>query len=173
MFFCFHRERVVQNTWKCANVKNGWSQLDFLAILLPLVRGDIGGQIFGPELISLKNLFFTVLVRLPKPGQNWFFILWIYHKTNLSPYLCVYTIWYTAFTYKYVSNYSFQGQMVRVYPSGMRIDSSNFNPVSVWSCGIQMVAMNYQTVTDTNLHLHNSLFNGTQGYILKVKVSLI
>ena len=85
----------------------------------------------------------------------------------------VYTIWYTAFTYKYVSNYSFQGQMVRVYPSGMRIDSSNFNPVSVWSCGIQMVAMNYQTVTDTNLHLHNSLFNGTQGYILKVKVSLI
>ena len=58
--------------------------------------------------------------------------------------------------------------MVRVYPSGMRIDSSNFNPLSVWSCGIQMVAMNYQTVTDTNLHLHNSFFNGTQGYILKV-----
>ena len=59
---------------------------------------------------------------------------------------------------------------MRVYPSGMRIDSSNFNPVSVWSCGIQMVAMNYQTVTDSNLHLHNSFFNGTQGYILKPPV---
>ena len=47
----------------------------------------------------------------------------------------------------------FSGQVVRVYPAGMRIDSSNFNPISVWSCGIQMAAMNYQTVTDTNLHL--------------------
>ena len=63
-----------------------------------------------------------------------------------------------------------QGQLVRVYPSGMRIDSSNFNPVSVWSCGIQMVAMNYQTVTDANLHLHNSFFQNTQGYILKPAV---
>ena len=65
-------------------------------------------------------------------------------------------------------NSLFPGRMVRVYPSGMRIDSSNFNPLSVWACGIQMVAMNYQTVTDTNLHLHNAFFNGTQGYILKV-----
>ena len=62
------------------------------------------------------------------------------------------------------------GQLVRVYPSGMRIDSSNFNPITMWSCGIQMVAMNYQTVTDANLHLHNSFFNGTQGYILKPSV---
>ena len=64
----------------------------------------------------------------------------------------------------------FSGQVVRVYPAGMRIDSSNFNPISVWSCGIQMAAMNYQTVTDTNLHLHNSFFEGTHGYILKPAV---
>jgi hypothetical protein len=29
-------------------------------------------------------------------------------------------------------------QLVRVYPAGMRIDSSNFNPVSVWACGVQV-----------------------------------
>merc|ERR1739844_531692 len=30
--------------------------------------------------------------------------------------------------------------------------------------------MNYQTVTDTNLHLHNAFFEGTHGYILKPAV---
>ena len=52
----------------------------------------------------------------------------------------------------------------------MRIDSSNFNPVSVWSCGIQMVAMNYQTLTDANLHMHSAMFAGTPGYVLKPQV---
>jgi hypothetical protein len=52
----------------------------------------------------------------------------------------------------------------------MRIDSSNFNPVSVWSCGIQMAAMNYQSVTDSNLHLHSAFFSGTQGFVLKPPV---
>ena len=59
---------------------------------------------------------------------------------------------------------------MRVYPAGMRIDSSNFNPVSVWSCGIQMVAMNYQTLTDANLHLHSAMYSGTPGYVLKPQV---
>eukprot|EP00095_Tigriopus_kingsejongensis_P008940 snap_masked-scaffold199_size265817-processed-gene-1.12 protein:Tk08940 transcript:snap_masked-scaffold199_size265817-processed-gene-1.12-mRNA-1 annotation:"1-phosphatidylinositol -bisphosphate phosphodiesterase epsilon-1-like" len=60
-------------------------------------------------------------------------------------------------------------QVVRVYPAGMRIDSSNFNPVTVWSCGIQMVAMNYQT-SDPNLHMHNAMFAGTKGFVLKPQV---
>ena len=34
---------------------------------------------------------------------------------------------------------------MRTYPSGMRIDSSNFNPVIFWAFGLQMVALNYQT----------------------------
>ena len=34
---------------------------------------------------------------------------------------------------------------MRTYPAGMRIDSSNFNPVIFWSFGIQFVALNYQT----------------------------
>ena len=62
-----------------------------------------------------------------------------------------------------------EGQLVRVYPAGMRIDSSNFNPIAVWSCGIQMVAMNYQT-SDANLHMHSALFAGSMGYVLKPQV---
>lgn len=38
-----------------------------------------------------------------------------------------------------------QSQLMRTYPAGMRIDSSNFNPVIFWSFGIQMAALNYQT----------------------------
>jgi len=34
---------------------------------------------------------------------------------------------------------------MRTYPAGMRIDSSNFNPIPFWACGIQMAALNYQT----------------------------
>lgn len=35
--------------------------------------------------------------------------------------------------------------LMRVYPAGMRIDSSNFNPVPLWACGVQLAALNYQT----------------------------
>ncbi|GFN90745.1 1-phosphatidylinositol 4,5-bisphosphate phosphodiesterase 1 [Plakobranchus ocellatus] len=38
---------------------------------------------------------------------------------------------------------------MRTYPAGMRIDSSNFNPVIFWAFGIQMVALNYQTEADS------------------------
>jgi len=34
---------------------------------------------------------------------------------------------------------------MRTYPAGMRIDSSNFNPIPMWACGIQLAALNYQT----------------------------
>ncbi len=59
-------------------------------------------------------------------------------------------------------------QLLRTYPAGMRIDSSNFNPVIFWSFGIQMVALNYQT-EDAALHLNTALFEqtGRYGYVLK------
>lgn len=62
-------------------------------------------------------------------------------------------------------------QLVRTYPAGMRIDSSNFNPVIFWSFGIQMVALNYQT-EDTALHINSAMFeqNGRCGYVLKPAV---
>ncbi|CAE7039485.1 TFCD [Symbiodinium natans] len=41
----------------------------------------------------------------------------------------------------------------RVYPEGTRIGSGNVDPVPMWLCGVQMVAMNYQT-SDTGLLLN-------------------
>ena len=35
-------------------------------------------------------------------------------------------------------------QLVRTYPKGTRFDSSNYDPVPMWNCGIQMVALNWQ-----------------------------
>ncbi|KAF6199527.1 hypothetical protein GE061_007553 [Apolygus lucorum] len=62
-------------------------------------------------------------------------------------------------------------QLVRAYPAGMRIDSSNFNPVIFWTFGIQMVALNYQT-EDVALHLNSAMFeqNGRCGYVPKPAV---
>lgn len=61
-----------------------------------------------------------------------------------------------------------ESQVMRTYPTGMRIDSSNFNPVIFWAFGIQSVAMNYQTV-DTALQINSAMFeqNGGCGYVLK------
>ena len=36
-------------------------------------------------------------------------------------------------------------QLVRTYPSGLRTDSSNYDPLPMWNHGIQMVALNVQT----------------------------
>ncbi|XP_075223466.1 1-phosphatidylinositol 4,5-bisphosphate phosphodiesterase epsilon-1-like isoform X4 [Lycorma delicatula] len=62
-------------------------------------------------------------------------------------------------------------QLVRTYPAGMRIDSSNFNPVIFWAFGIQMVALNYQT-EDAALHLNMAMFeqNGRCGFVPKPSV---
>ena len=38
-----------------------------------------------------------------------------------------------------------QKQISRVYPKGSRIDSSNYDPTLMWSCGVQLCALNYQT----------------------------
>ncbi|KAL3841874.1 hypothetical protein ACJMK2_019969 [Sinanodonta woodiana] len=56
----------------------------------------------------------------------------------------------------------------RIYPSGMRVDSSNYNPQDLWNCGCQMVAMNYQT-PGLMMDLYNGWFckNGGCGYVLK------
>ncbi|XP_076673578.1 1-phosphatidylinositol 4,5-bisphosphate phosphodiesterase epsilon-1 isoform X1 [Andrena cerasifolii] len=62
-------------------------------------------------------------------------------------------------------------QLIRTYPAGMRIDSTNFNPVIFWAFGIQMVALNYQT-DDAGLNLNAAMFeqNGQCGYVSKPSV---
>lgn len=59
-------------------------------------------------------------------------------------------------------------QLMRTYPAGLRIDSSNFNPVFFWAFGIQLVALNYQT-DDIPLAINTGMFeeNGSCGYVLK------
>uniref|UniRef100_A0A3Q2GDA2 Phosphoinositide phospholipase C n=1 Tax=Cyprinodon variegatus TaxID=28743 RepID=A0A3Q2GDA2_CYPVA len=63
-----------------------------------------------------------------------------------------------------------QRQLLRVYPSNFRVDSSNFNPQPYWNTGCHMVAMNYQT-EGRMLELNRAKFssNGNCGYILKPK----
>ncbi|XP_051980370.1 1-phosphatidylinositol 4,5-bisphosphate phosphodiesterase delta-4 [Xyrauchen texanus] len=59
-------------------------------------------------------------------------------------------------------------QLSRVYPSGLRTDSSNFNPQDMWNAGCQIVALNFQTA-GVDMDLNDGLFsqNGRCGYVLK------
>jgi len=58
--------------------------------------------------------------------------------------------------------------MSRIYPKGMRVDSSNYNPLPYWYCGCQIIALNYQT-PDVFLRLNEGKFqkNSRTGYVLK------
>lgn len=53
----------------------------------------------------------------------------------------------------------------RVYPKGVRLGSSNFDPRPFWAAGAQMVAINYQTLDEGSL-LNHALFHSS-GYVLK------
>ncbi|TDG96417.1 hypothetical protein EPR50_G00241560 [Perca flavescens] len=59
-------------------------------------------------------------------------------------------------------------QLTRVYPSGFRTDSSNFNPQEMWNAGCQIVALNFQTAGE-GMDLNDGMFrqNGGCGYVLK------
>ena len=59
----------------------------------------------------------------------------------------------------------------RVYPSAKRMDSSNFSPITAWSRGCQLVALNFQTA-DAPRRLNDGRFrqNGNCGYVLKPEI---
>ncbi|NXX48494.1 PLCD4 phosphodiesterase, partial [Tricholaema leucomelas] len=59
-------------------------------------------------------------------------------------------------------------QLTRIYPSGMRTDSSNYSPQEMWNVGCQIVALNFQTA-GMEMDLCDGLFsqNGCCGYVLK------
>ncbi|KAJ3304687.1 1-phosphatidylinositol 4,5-bisphosphate phosphodiesterase delta-4 [Kappamyces sp. JEL0829] len=59
-------------------------------------------------------------------------------------------------------------QFLRVYPSILRVNSSNFDPIHHWLVGTQMVALNFQTY-DKFMELNNALFasSGKYGYVAK------
>jgi phosphatidylinositol phospholipase C delta len=60
---------------------------------------------------------------------------------------------------------------MRVYPSGFRVNSSNFDPLGFWRRGVQMVALNWQTY-DLGVQLNEAMFASADdrgGYVLKPK----
>ncbi|KAI9500912.1 PLC-like phosphodiesterase [Coemansia spiralis] len=61
-------------------------------------------------------------------------------------------------------------QMTRVYPSFSRFTSTNFNPLSHWAAGCQLVALNFQT-RDRNMQIYEAMFQRSSnfGYIPKPK----
>lgn len=44
-----------------------------------------------------------------------------------------------------------RNHVVRVYPNGMRIGSTNYEPGKYWAAGCQMVAINWQTFGEERL----------------------
>ncbi|EHA18183.1 hypothetical protein ASPNIDRAFT_207992 [Aspergillus niger ATCC 1015] len=59
--------------------------------------------------------------------------------------------------------------LTRVYPSGFRLRSSNFDPLKFWRRGVQMAALNWQTY-DVGMQLNQAMYAaGTDrtGYVLK------
>jgi phosphatidylinositol phospholipase C delta len=59
--------------------------------------------------------------------------------------------------------------LMRVYPDGLRLASSNFDPLIYWRRGVQMAALNWQTF-DLGMQLNNAMFQGGRdesGYVLK------
>ncbi|KAG8841462.1 Phospholipase C [Serendipita sp. 411] len=66
-----------------------------------------------------------------------------------------------------------QGHVVRVYPKGTRVDSSNYEPNGFWAMGCQLTTLNWQTV-DRGWHINQAMFlrNGGAGYVLKPQTLL-
>lgn len=54
----------------------------------------------------------------------------------------------------------------RVYPSGLRLDSSNLDPLKEWESGTQIACLNWQHY-DEEMQLNEGLFAGTMGYVVK------
>ena len=58
--------------------------------------------------------------------------------------------------------------MMRAFPSGMRVSSSNLDPSVFWRKGVQMVALNWQK-WDAGMMLNQGMFAGSGGWVLKPK----
>lgn len=56
--------------------------------------------------------------------------------------------------------------LMRTYPGGSRVGSLNFDPNPFWRMGVQVAALNWQTL-DVGMMLNHGMFSGTYGYVLK------
>ncbi|KAI9843234.1 MAG: hypothetical protein M1837_006523 [Sclerophora amabilis] len=58
--------------------------------------------------------------------------------------------------------------LMRAYPHGLRVSSSNLDPAVFWRKGVQMVALNWQK-WDQGMMLNEAMFAGEGGWALKPK----
>jgi hypothetical protein len=56
--------------------------------------------------------------------------------------------------------------LMRAYPKGTRVSSSNLDPAVFWRKGVQMVALNWQKF-DAGVMLNEGMFANTGGWVLK------
>lgn len=56
--------------------------------------------------------------------------------------------------------------LMRAYPKGTRVRSSNLDPAPFWRQGIQMVALNWQQL-NAAIMMNEAMFAGTGGWVLK------
>ena len=56
--------------------------------------------------------------------------------------------------------------LMRIFPSGLRVNSSNVEPTFLWRQGAQMVALNWQS-WDKGMMLNEGMFAGEEGWVLK------
>ena len=56
--------------------------------------------------------------------------------------------------------------LLRAYPKGLRVSSSNLNPAPFWRYGVQIAALNWQRA-DKSTMLNEGMFAGTGGWVLK------
>ncbi|CAK1355013.1 1-phosphatidylinositol 4,5-bisphosphate phosphodiesterase 1 [Cercospora beticola] len=59
-----------------------------------------------------------------------------------------------------------QHYLMRAYPKGTRLRSTNLDPAPFWRYGVQMVALNFQKINAANM-LNFAQFESTGGYVLK------
>uniref|UniRef100_A0A8C2WBE7 Phosphoinositide phospholipase C n=1 Tax=Cyclopterus lumpus TaxID=8103 RepID=A0A8C2WBE7_CYCLU len=138
-----------------------------------------GGIITSANQNKKKRRFGSSIMRSFKRKVSSFTRIHFDHTHNLKVYIL--GIWQVSSLNETVMNQILQlkpgelvrfnqRQLIRVYPSNYRVDSSNFNPQPYWNTGCHMVAMNYQT-EGRMLELNQAKFasNGNCGYILRPK----
>lgn len=54
----------------------------------------------------------------------------------------------------------------RIYPKGIRIRSTNLDPLKFWTNGSQIASLNWQTY-DRSMQINEGMFVGSPGWVLK------
>ena len=122
----------------------------------------------------------------PRPGSTWgrqvgghFLILPVelragpWEMSALGPIspVCVMTLCVSWSGAEFVNHNA--RQLSRIYPSGMRTDSSNFNPQDMWGVGCQIGKDIYLFICLFSLHQNNRIALQTEIYSWDITDSLV